>query len=286
MVELEVIEGGMFTTVQDSGRPGYRKYGVPVSGAMDGLSYRRANQLVGNPEHYPVLELTLKGGEYRFGEAAIIALTGAAMPLFLNGQKVHPNKAIEVRGGDVLKVGYAAEGCRAYLSVQGKLEIHPVMGSYSTYPTGKFGGYEGRSLKAGDVLRWMAEKRVEYERVLKPVVLQDIHRVQVVPGPEWDWLSEETQECFLSLEFIVSSQSNRMGICLERTPLEIGRRQMKSSPVLPGIIQLPPGGEPIILMQDGQTVGGYPRIAKVLDNELWKVAQLKPGDQLRFKADR
>ncbi len=286
MAKLEVIDGGLFTTVQDSGRPGYRKYGVPVSGALDERSYRLVNQLVGNPEGHPVLELTLRGGEYRFEEAAVIALTGAAMSPLLNGEKMLPNRATKVREGAVLQAGYASGGCRAYLSVRGQLKIQPVMGSCSTYTTGKFGGHEGRPLKAGDTLSWSAAEPVECERVVKPVDLKDIHRISVMPGPEWDWFAAEAKERFLSSEFTVSSQSNRMGIRLEKGIPEVQAPQMRSSPVLPGIIQLPPEGAPIILMKDGQTVGGYPRIAKVRDDELWKVAQLKPGDQLRFTKDR
>ncbi|MBO6523708.1 MAG: biotin-dependent carboxyltransferase [Balneolaceae bacterium] len=285
MGRLTAIDGGLFTTIQDSGRPGYRKFGVPVSGVMDQKSFRLANWLVGNSKRYPVLECTMKGGKYTFNDEAIIAVTGALMHPKINGEEVPQNQSLKLNTGDELELGFSTRGCRSYIAIKGSLTIKQVMGSCSTYTMGKFGGFKGRKLKSGDVIEWDETKskdltrKAPYDQI--PYFSSKV-RVRIMKGVEWDWLSEESQDGFSGTQFEVSSSSNRMGIRLEGHSLRVPEREMISGPVLPGIIQLPPNGNPIILMQDGQTIGGYPRIAKVLDEDLWRLGQVKPGDKVSF----
>ncbi|MEQ9310768.1 MAG: biotin-dependent carboxyltransferase family protein [Balneolaceae bacterium] len=286
MGSLSILDGGLFTTIQDLGRKGFRKYGVPTSGAMDLKSYKLANWLVGNREGSPVLELTVKGGKYQFKNAAKIAITGALMNPKLNGSAVEMNRSLELKKGDMLELGFASRGCRSYLAIQGVMYSNKVMESYSTYTLGKFGGFDGRSLQKGDVLEW-ENLKIDFEvreaRKDQIPYFSSKVEVRIIAGPEWDWLNKESQNKFLNNKFEISSKSNRMGIRLLGNLFEKHDQQMVSSPVIPGIIQLPQKGNPIILMQDGQTIGGYPRIAKVLDEDLWRLGQVKQGDRLSFK---
>lgn len=285
MGTLRVIDGGMFTTIQDMGRIGFRNIGVPNSGAMDPRSARWANKLVNNPEDTPVLEMTIKGGKYQFDKPAIIALTGAEMHATVNDFEAPLNESLMVNSGDELELGFTHRGCRTYLAIRGTLQLDKMMNSYSTLVSAGFGGLEGRPLKAGDTLSW-GDKGNAF--ILKKMPDNEIPyfsskvTVEVMPGSEWNWLTSEEQEQFLNQKWEVSPNSNRMGIRIQGTPLQVPGRQMISSPVIPGIIQLPAGGNPIILMNDGQTIGGYPRIAKVADRDLWRLGQLKPGDSVRF----
>ncbi len=283
MTRIEVLDGGLFTTIQDFGRVGFRKYGVPVSGVMDTNSYELANWLVGNPNGAPVLEFTLKGGRYLFHDNTVIAITGALMNPKINGSEIAMNCSLEIKEGDELELGFAKRGCRAYLAIQGDPKISKVMDSYSTYTTGKFGGFEGHTLKKGDILNWKNLGR-DFEQRKTPIeqipYFSSKITVRVIKGVEWDWFDQSLKDQFLNSKYFIGSSSNRMGIRLDGVSLNVTKREMISSPVITGIIQLPPNGKPIILMQDGQTIGGYPRIAKVLDEDLWRLGQLKPGDQL------
>ncbi|MFV1883743.1 MAG: biotin-dependent carboxyltransferase family protein [Balneola sp.] len=285
MNKLRVIDGGLFTTVQDYGRPGFRKYGVPVSGVMDMKSFDLANKLVGNQKGGPLLECTLRGGKYRFENRSLIAITGALMNAKINGGEVSQNCSLVVKPGDELELGFASRGCRTYLALKGNLVLPKIMDSFSTYTLGKFGGVQGRILKTGDELEWDQPKEKlnprEASKEEIPYFSSKV-TVRIIKGPEWEWLSGAVQQEFLDVKYQVSSQSNRMGIRLEGNSIESPESQMISSPVIPGIIQLPPNGNPIILMQDGQTIGGYPRIAKVLDEDLWRLGQVKAGDTLSF----
>ena len=284
---LEVLDGGFLTTIQDAGRFGYRKYGVPVSGVMDERAYELANWLVNNSKDMPVIEMTLKGGTYRFNTAAVIAITGADMQPILNDKKIRMNASVEVGEGDILSFEYCQRGCRSYLAIRGKFEIHRVLGSYSTCLTGNFGGFEGRELKKEDILSWQVSEdefsRNEAPNDQLPYYSSKVS-FRVIQGPEWNWLSDELQEKLLNTEFTISSESNRMGIRLKGQKILIKKKQMVSSPVVPGIIQLPENGQPIIIMKDGQAVGGYPRIAKVVEADLWRLGQVKTGDIVRLKS--
>ncbi len=276
----------MLTTVQDAGRFGYRQYGVPVSGAMDDYAYQLANQLVGNNRKMPLLEMTLNGGTYKFRSDAIIAVTGADMKPEINGERISLNTSYETKSGDEISFDYCERGCRSFFAIRGKLDVKEVMGSCSTFITGKFGGFEGRALQEGDVLSWIENEgnytsvKISEERL--PYYSSKV-QLRILEGPEWDWLSESQKQHFLNTEFDVSSESNRMGVRLKGDSIQPKEEQMVSAPVIPGIIQLPENGRPIIIMKDGQAVGGYPRIAKVIDTDLWRAGQLWSGVQLTFR---
>jgi antagonist of KipI len=285
MGKLEVIKAGLSTTIQDAGRFGFRALGVPISGAMDRKSFFQANQLVGNAEDAAVLESTLGGDSYRFLEDAHIAITGAEAKAEVDGRAVSLYKLIEISKGSVLTVPFPTKGCRSYVAIRGIFSIPKIMNSYSSYVLGKLGGFNGRALQKGDVLEW---SKLEFEAPKKgdltdfrPYFSSKIH-LPIFRGTEWNWMSESEQNHFLRTEFSVQSDSNRMGIRLQGGSLDSPNKSLKSSAVMPGIIQLPPGGSPIILAQDAQTIGGYPRVAVIPKAVLWRLGQLRPGDQISF----
>lgn len=284
---MKVIKPGFLSTVQDRGRFGFRHFGVPVSGAMDSEAYLLANRILGNFENNPAIELTLKGGEYKFEGAGIIALTGADMNALLNDESVQTYQQISVSSGDVLKLGFAAKGCRAYLGIKGMLKIDKVLGSCSTFLTGKFGGKEGRSLQVGDVIEWTESKEqtepFSIKEEQKPYYSSKII-VHLKPGPEFELLDDFSVSKLESRSFMVDSSSNRMAIKLKpEEKLMAKKSEITSSFVFPGIVQLPASGNPIILMKDAQTVGGYPRIGIIEEPDLSRLAQLQPNSTVRFK---
>lgn len=284
--QLEILEGGMLTSVQDSGRFGYRKYGVPVSGAMDDHSAELANWLVGNRKDHPVIECTLKGPRIKFLNEAIIGMSGARGSIVLNGKEQNINETIKVESGDVLKIGHLSAGCRLYLAIKGDWKLGKVMRSQSTCLQAGFGGFKGRTLNSGDVLSWEREvDDVSQDEIPKKLIphFSTRQEIRVMPGPEWAWLSENQQVNFLNSEFSISDKNNRMGIRLQSSfSMKVLEKDMKSAPVVPGIIQLPPDGNPIILMKDAQSVGGYPRIAKVAEADVWRIGQLWKGNEINF----
>jgi len=277
-MEITVIRAGMLTTVQDLGRRGHRAAGVPLSGAMDAFALRLANLLVGNAENTAALEYTLVGPELEFSAEAIVAACGGdfgALPLW---------QPMGVPAGGRVKFGAARAGCRGYLAVAGGFEVAPVLGSRSTYGRAALGGFEGRALRDGDVLqapelsrhvvgRWHIDERIVPVYSAAPVV-------RVVRGAQAD----EFDEALCTAEFKVTPQSDRMGVRLTgRAMVRNDASELVSSTVVPGTIQVPPDGQPIVLMADAQTIGGYPQVAHVIDVDLPLVAQLRPGDSVRFR---
>jgi len=276
-MEITVIRGGMLTTVQDLGRSGHRAAGVPLGGAMDPFALRVANLLVGNPEAAAALECTLLGPELVFSADTVIALGGADF----DGLAAWQPRA--VRAGERVKLGAARRGCRGYLAVAGGIEVPPVLGSRSTYLRGGFGGFQGRALRDGDTMtapdvsRWMTDHWRIDARIL-PAYLS-APTVRVVRGAQMD----DFGAALFEAEFKILPQSDRMGIRLGGAKLaRIGAVELVSSAVAPGTVQVPPDGQPIVLMADAQTIGGYPQAANVISVDLPLVAQLRPGDRVRF----
>ena len=277
-MEVTVNRAGMLTTVQDLGRRGHRAVGVPLSGAMDPFALRVANSLVGNPENTAALEFTLFGPELGFAHDALVAATGGdfgALPLW---------QPVNVRAGEPVKFSGARRGCRGYLAVAGGFAVAPVLGSRSTFLRAGFGGWQGRALRDGDVLQApeFARRIVGHwhldERILP--AYSDSPTVRVVRGAQAD---EFTGEFFAS-GFKVTPQSDRMGVRLAGPALaRSGAGELISATVVPGTIQVPPDGQPIVLMADAQTIGGYPQLAHVISVDLPLVAQLRPGDTVRFR---
>lgn len=276
-MEIKIIRPGMLTTVQDLGRRGMRRTGLAAGGAMDKYSLRLANLLVGNKEGEAGLEMTLAGPELEFSEDVLIAVVGADM----GGVKL--SQPLKIKAGERVQFTSAKKGCRSYLAVAGGLRIAPVLGGKGTDLRAALGGFRGRALKAGDVLKAKAVKREIAGRwSLSPKLFpaySNCPEVRVLPGAEM----AEFSEGFFKSEFKISPQSDRMGYRLIGSALKRKTdRELISAAVVPGTVQVPPDGEPIVLMADAQTIGGYPRIAHVVQVDLTLLAQLGPGDRVRF----
>lgn len=284
---FKVREPGPLTTVQDLGRYGYQRYGVPPSGALDTHAAVLANLLVGNPDGAAVLEMTFCGATLEILSPCTLALAGAAMAVTVNGAGVPCWRSFSVTTGDVVTIGVAASGCRGYLAVSGGIDVPEVMGSRSCYVGGKFGGYQGRALAHGDVVHGFAPRTPMPHRSIpasfRPVYGPSIE-LRAVAGPQDDFF-DEGLSLFFSGEFTVTNQANRMGYRLEGPKVirKEGRpKSIISEPSLPGGVQVPEGGDPIILLRE-QTVGGYAKIASVISDDISRVAQALPGQTIRFR---
>ena len=282
-----VLAPGPFTTVQDTGRIGFRHMGIPVSGALDSFSGRVANMLVGNAEDCALLESTIVGPQLAILSEADIALTGAEMNAKLNYTPIETWKTIRVVPGDVLTLGQVKHGCRGYLAVSGGIAVPEIMGSRSTYAGGKLGGYKGRCLEKGDIIR-RGEGSLLGDSRQVPGKWIPKHPGQLtlraIPGPQDDHFKAGLTTLFRS-EFQVSSHADRMGYRLEGPSIkhrENVSESIISEPIIPGGIQVPVDGQPIILLLE-QTVGGYTKIATVITPDLPKIAQAVPGDSIRFQ---
>ena len=300
---LYILRPGLLTTVQDLGRYGYLSDGIIVSGAMDAQALRVANLLVGNPETAAGLEITLLGPRIRFDADYLIALTGAYLSPTLNGQPVAGNRAVWVAAGTELAFGPAVAGCRAYLAVAGGVAVPLVLGSRSTYVRASLGGHEGRALRAGDVLpvgEASTLGRALRQQLARPgaawtaadftpgPALCPLPRywpvLRAVRGPEYAQFSAESQRAFWTEAFAITPAADRMGYRLQGPPLtRLAETELLSSAVTFGTVQVPAGGQPIVLLADHQTTGGYPRLAQVISADWPALAQAAPGQQLRFQ---
>lgn len=278
---LEVLRPGSFTTVQDLGRPGWQHLGITVGGAMDRRAARVANWLVGNDERAPLLEITLAGPRLKFLRETWVALTGAGVPGVVDW------RPWRVEAGQVVDLGALEGGARAYLAVAGGFEITRVLGGAGTLVRAGIGGWRGRALQAGDVLG--AERREldiqtgwspspEFRARTDPEVT-----VRVVRGPQWDWFSNEARRALLEIAFEITAKSDRMGLRLKGPQLTVTNdAELASEGVGFGSIQVPRDGQPIVLMADRQTIGGYPKIAHVIAVDLPLLAQARSGRLVRF----
>ncbi len=285
-MQMDITFAGPLTTVVDGGRYGYMSVGFSSGGAMDLYSMRVANILVGNGMDEGALEMTFMGIEAEFDTDAVIAITGADMTPTVNGETIPMYEAVTVRRGDRLSLKKAESGMRAYLAVAGGFDISKVMGSYSTNLKCAVGGYEGRKLRAGDSLplkrgsRLIAERKAEKENSYKKSI-----NVRVILGPQDDYFTEKGISDFLSKVYTVSDKSDRMGIRLSGEPVENKNGvDIISDAIVMGSVQIPASGEPIIMMADRQTTGGYAKIATVITSDLGLLAQSYPGTEIRFTA--
>ena len=302
-MSLHILRPGLLTTVQDLGRFGHQQDGIIVSGAMDALALRVANLLVGNDENDAGLEITLLGPRIRFEANHLIALTGAHLAATLNGQPVGRHRPVWVAAGTELAFGPAVAGCRAYLAVAGGVAVAPVLGSRSTYLRAGFGGLAGRALRAGDGLPVGEPSvigRALSQRLARPgaasaaagftpgpmLCPRPAYRpvLRAVRGPEYGQFWAESQRAFWQESFAITPAADRMGYRLQGPPLaRPDATELLSSAVTFGTVQVPPGGQPIVLLADHQTTGGYPRIAQVISVDWPALAQAAPGQQLRFQ---
>jgi antagonist of KipI len=284
---IEVQAPGLLTTVQDLGREGFGPHGVSASGAADRVALRIGNRLVGNEERAAALEMTLLGGRFVFREGAVFALTGSDFGATLDGAPVPSWTSCYAEPAQTLTVGPTRSGARCYLCVQGGIAVEDFLGSASTHLLSGLGGQEGRSLRKGDLLKIGPAKDSFRKRTLtdeaeERLALRKVLRV--TPGPQSGWFSEEARKMFYSSTFRVAEESNRMGIRLEGSavPAPSGG-EMISEGVALGAVQVPEGGQPIILFVEQQTTGGYPKIASVISADFHSLGQLRPRDEIRFE---
>lgn len=287
---LEVRAPGLLTTVQDLGREGYGPTGVSASGAADPVALRLGNRLVGNAEGAAALEMTLLGGTFVFPDGGVIALAGSDFSAKLDGTPVEMWTSVAVKPGQILEAGMTKSGARCYLCVQGGLEVKPFLGSASTHLLSGLGGFEGRPLRKGDVLK-IATAREAFRTFRKRRVsgralekLKPRKVLRVTDGPQLDWFPEAAQQTFWQGTYRVTEESNRMGVRLQGAAIQCGSRgEMISEGVSLGAVQIPAAGQPIILFVEQQTTGGYPKIANVISADLHSLGQLRPRDEIRFE---
>lgn len=284
---LRVLKPGLLTTLQDEGRPGYLAHGVPASGAVDRYAHRVANLLLGNESGDAALEMTMSGGTFLFDEETGVAVCGADMGARLDGGPVKAWSCFTVSPGAELSFAYAKEGCRCYLAVSGGFDVAPVLGSRSTYVRASLGGFEGRALKAGDALPLRASRKVAFslmdlpDRYI-PRYGRDI-TLRVLLGPQDDHFQPESVATFLSEPYAVTNRNDRMGYVLEGPAVRhLDGADIVSDALVPGSVQIPGSGMPIVMLADCQTTGGYAKIATVIGPDLGLLAQGKAGDRVRF----
>lgn len=283
MAALVVVKPGMLTTVQDLGRWGFQDSGVPVAGPMDAYSHRQANHLVGNADTAAALEVTLIGPDLEFEGDVTFAIAGAEFPVKLDDWPGALQRPVAARGGSRLAFGVRSRGARAYLAVAGGLDVPPVFGSRATHLLSAMGPMGGRALAAGDRLRVGTE--VGGRRAVgQPLPLPaGGARVRVIWGPQEDFFTDEARAALVTSRFEITPQSNRQGYRLSGTPLAHARGADILSDATPvGSLQVPASGQPILLMADRQTTGGYPKIATVITADLPLAGQLAPGDWIEF----
>ncbi len=290
VASFEVLQPGVLTTIQDLGRYGFSQFGVPPSGALDPFSLRVGNLLVGNRDEEGCLEITLMGLKLKVLREVVIAITGGDLSPTLNGEALDMWKVHLLVEGDLLEFKGVRRGCRSYLAICGGFDVPRVMGSKSTYLSGRFGGYEGRPLRRGDIL-YTPDHPASLTRLGLQFPKEDIPSfereavLEVVLGPQDNHFTEKGIQTFSSSLYRVTPQCDRMGLRLDGPQIE-RRPEVEESIIseglIPGSIQVPGDGKPILILTELVT-GGYTKIATVISTALPKVAQLKPGDWVRFE---
>jgi antagonist of KipI len=298
LMSIVIIKPGILDTIQDTGRTGQGSYGINPGGAMDRFAAMLANILSGNNVNEAVMEIHYPGPQILFEQDALICITGADFTAGLNDEPLPSWQPVLIRKNTVLQFPFSKKGARAYLAVQGGFLIDSWLNSYSTNLKAGVGGWKGRRLEKGDelffrqsekcvsslfksennfqVLRWRANIRKVYEQP---------NEISYIKGYEWDELSSESKEALTQSNFIIRSSSDRMGYQLKGNSLHLNeRKEMVSCAVSFGTMQLLPNGKLVVLMADHQTTGGYPRIGHVISSHLPKLAQLRAGDNIQFKA--
>lgn len=293
-----VLHPGLFTTIQDGGRFGYRRLGVTVGGAMDSTSLALANGLVGNAVTTGALECTGVGPRFSVDRDVCIAVVGGQFPVSVDEVPVPSERPLWIRAGSTLSIGAATAGYRCYLAVQGGFDVKLDLGSQSTLTRFGIGGFCGRPLRAGDELYVSSGERPAMRQTLHQIAphvwttrwglgpfkvpVENVMTIRALPGEQADAFAKDAYEVFWSGRFRVDGASDRMGLRLRGPEVAAPGGQMRSEPVVPGSVQVPPDGKPIVLAADCQTVGGYPKIATVIEVDLAKLAQARPGVEIQF----
>ena len=310
---IDVLKAGVLTSVQDLGRRGYRHLGVALAGAMDPLSFEIANRLVGNPADAAALEITMGPVVLRFTRATRVAITGTDFNASLDDDAVSSWWSLPVKAGQCLTLRGARRGMRAYVAVAGGIDVQPVLGSRSTDLKAGFGGLGGRALRDGDRLAYGPASALHKQGVFasdsptfgvkapawsKFAEIEYLHQppnydgkvpvgptiaVRVLRGHEYGEFSEASHEAFWTRDWTITPNSNRVGYRLDGPPLErTNPYDLRSHAVLPGTVQVPPNGKPIVLLADAQTTGGYPKIGVVISADVWRLGQARLGSAVRF----
>lgn len=288
METIKILDAGLLTTVQDLGRYGFQRYGVSASGVMDEYSAKIANKLVGNKLGEAVLETTLKGVQIEFLQNTAVAITGGNCDVTLNGTKIELWQSYLVNRGDILKMGICRSGLRNYLAFSGGIDVPIIMNSKSTNLKAKVGGFNGRKLMTGDVLSvgvGSLEAPLTLNKHYIPTYSKDI-KVGVILGQQDDHFTEAGIKTFLNETYTVTQESDRMGIRLSSvsgaTIEHKNGADIISDGITFGAIQVPGSGQPIVMMADRQTTGGYTKIGNVISSDLAKLAQATPGTKVKF----
>ncbi|WJE16539.1 biotin-dependent carboxyltransferase family protein [Halobacillus sp. ACCC02827] len=301
---IQVTKSGLLTTIQDLGRYGFQKHGVIASGVMDKEAHRIANFLVGNDSGEATMEITLLGPVLEFQTDALIAVCGGDLSPMVDGEPLHTWKPAFIKKGSELRFGKPKQGFRSYLAVAGGFDVPEVLNSRSTYLRAGIGGFQGRSLEKGDELPIgeLSQKSVHMLQHLKErkhsasfseanwstsaefrLSPSPDEPIRIIKGREYEWFDAESREAILEHTFKIDSKSDRMGYRLKGEKLQQShKRDMLSEAVMFGTIQVPPEGNPIVLLADRQTTGGYPKIAQVITTDLPKLAQKRPGETISF----
>lgn len=296
---FEVLQAGFFTTVQDLGRYQYQKFGMIVSGVMDSFASRIANSLVGNKEDEAVLEAMLNGLKIKMTNDAVIAITGKHAQPLLNGESIAMWRPIFVRKGDIISLSKRNDGLFTYIAFSGGFDIPSRFKSKSTFLSANFGGFKGRALAKNDYIPLKDESNTNlavkrylqkfnnqpnwFVRFYDNYAFTNDVELKVIEGKEFDWFTEESKDAFFNNQYRLTSQSNRMGFRLEGPALEAkDSKELLSEGVTFGTIQVPSSGQPIILMADHQTTGGYPKIGQLISAHFARLAQLQPGTKIKF----
>src|SRR5690625_2090841 len=299
-MSVEVLSPGLFTTIQDLGRYGSQQFGVIVSGAMDSYSLRIANLLVGNREGEGALEITLVGSKLKYEHDQLIAITGGDLHATIDGKAAPLWRPLLIRKGSILQFKSAVVGCRAYVAFAGGIAVPEVMGSKSTYVRAGIGGFQGRTLQKEDTfdcgtmgkigqsfVRQLKKRKDHVSWAVNDVSLINVNQIQslhVLKGTEFDRFDEQSRHQVFHEPYTLTTQADRMGYRLEGPALSLSEKlELLSEGVTYGTIQVPPNGQPIILMADRQTTGGYPKIGQIISADLPSLAQLQPTASICFK---
>jgi len=285
MNTIKFLRPGLYTSIQDMKRIGYKKYGIPNSGPMDEYSHILANWLVDKKYSSETLEINYFGPRIKFNFNTTIGICGANFDAKINDKKIEINRSIKVKAGDVLDIGICLNGGRVYLSFSAKMKLKKSFNSYSTYEKINIGGINGKKISKNDTINFnkseeSIEKKIPESFQRK---YQEISNIRVIKGVNYSMISKNSLKK-LGNEFNVSSESDRMGIRLNGNKLKVSdKKSIESTVVSKGTVQLPPAGDPIILMSDSQSTGGYPIIGNIARVDISKVSQIKPESKLKFK---
>lgn len=285
---LRVLSAGAGATLQDAGRHGYLRYGITAAGPMDPLAHATANRALDRPAGATAIEVSLAGIEVTAEGAPLgVALAGGAFRVSLDGEPVPPAASLTLRPGATLALRAGRDGAWCYLALAGRIDVPPVLGSTATHTRSRIGGFDGRALRAGDLLpvRDPRPGPAEIHRLAAPWLDRPPEVIRVVPGPQDDYFAPDQFAAFLAGPWTVTPRGDRMACFLDGAPLVHARGfDIVSDGIAMGAVQVPGEGRPIVLMADRQSTGGYPKIATVIGPDLGRLAQAQAGTRLRFQA--